>query len=67
MTTRESIELGIASHKARENDAKSRATSSIARGEYWTAQIAIQEAAQHAACIEELEFQIEAMEVENDD
>lgn len=65
--TIDNLKEGIGSHEAREMDARDRAIRAITKGEYWTAQIALQEAAQHAACSEELQFQIETMEVEDDD
>lgn len=54
----ESVKLGIDSHKAREKSAQERAVDFTVRGDYWNAAIAVQEAAQHAACIKELEFQL---------
>lgn len=63
MNAIESIQLGLKSHKAREKSARERAVDFTFRGDYWNAAIALQEAAQHAACIKELEFQLEAIEL----
>lgn len=61
---REFIETSIKSYETRLREANERAVGAIGRAEYWVAMVAITDAAGYKACIEELEFQLECMEVE---
>lgn len=60
---REFLDTSIGSYKHRMEQANERAIAAINDGSYTVALIAIAEAMQFAACIEELNFQIECAEV----
>lgn len=60
---REFLDTSIGSYRQRMENANERAIAAINDGSYTVAMIAIAEAMQHAACIEELKFQIECAEV----
>lgn len=62
---RDYIEMSIKSYRSRMLDADERAVKAIEEGNYWGALIAINEAASFKACIDELEFQLEELEVSN--
>ena len=59
----ENIDTAIGSYKYRMKHANERAIAAINDGSYTVALIAIAEAMQYKACIEELNFQIECAEV----
>lgn len=62
----ENIDTAIGSYKYRMEHANERAIAAIKDGSYAVALIAIAEAMQHKACIEELNFQLECSEVNHD-
>lgn len=63
---RDIIQTGIGSYRMRKLDADERAVKAIEEGNYWGALIAVGEAMSFKACIDELEFQLEDMEVSHD-
>ena len=60
---RDFVEISIKSFQKRRDDANERAIAAINDGSYTVAMIAITDAMQYTACIEELEFQLECAEV----
>lgn len=60
---REFLDTSIGSYRYRMECANERATDAIKNGNYTVALIAIAEAMQYEACIEELKFQIDCSEV----
>lgn len=60
---REYIDTNVKRYEKLLADANERAIAAIGRADYWTAMVAINEAAGHKACIEELEFQLDVMGV----
>lgn len=61
----ENINLAIGSYRKRKLDADERAVKAIEEGNYWGALVAVGEAMSFKACIDELEFQLEELEVSN--
>lgn len=62
---KDSLTLGIDSYKTRLKNANERAIAAINDGSYTVAPIAIAEAMAYEACIEELNFQVECVEVDH--
>ncbi len=60
---RDFVEISIKSFQKRKADANERAIAAINDGSYTVAMIAITDAMQYTACIEELEFQLGCSEV----
>ncbi len=63
---RDFIVTSIKSYEARRKAAGARAINAINDGSYLVALVAITDAMKESACIEELEFQLEDMEVHHD-
>lgn len=63
--TEKDIQISIKSYKKRLEGRKEDAIAAIKAGSLWTAQIAINEASGFEAVIDELEFQLECMGVDN--
>ena len=66
MKTKTSIMLGITSNTARLEREKARAIEAIKSGDYTIAAMAVASAAICAGAIEELKFQMDALEIEGD-
>lgn len=64
--TKKEIQASIKSYQKRLEGRKEDAIASIREGSMWTAQIALGECIGYEAVINELEFQLECMEVEDD-
>lgn len=60
------VKTSIGSFKTRLKDREAYAIAAIKDGSYWTAEIALSECAGFKAVIEELEYQLELMEVNDD-
>lgn len=60
------VKTSISSYKTRLKEREADTIAAIKNGSYWTAQIALSECAGFKAVIEELEFQLEVMEVNDD-
>ncbi len=59
------VKTSIGSFKTRLKDREDAAIAAIKDGSYWTAEIALSDCAGLKAVIDELEFQLEVMEVDN--
>ena len=64
---RNSIERGIDCFKARLENSKKDVIEAVMNGNWWNAEIALGECVSFVAVVKELEYQLEVMEVENDD